>query len=181
MSYFGAGLWHFAAALAFGAGVGVIAGGDPLHWLRQPLFTLFLMVSSSAFFFVPDFLAKHGAMKFLHYPLPDWDVLLLGPASHRNWLTHSPLMPVGCAYLAWREPQFYAHYLALTPVAVGLCVGISSHLFWDCVGSRSHKIIVVPHWFALREATSRFYLLLGAAISLLAALRLAGVGRNLGF
>ncbi len=162
MSYFGAGLWHFAAALAFGAGVGVIAGGDPLHWLRQPLFTLFLMVSSSAFFFVPDFLAKHGAMKFLHYPLPDWDVLLL-------------------AYLAWREPQFYAHYLALTPVAVGLCVGISSHLFWDCVGSRSHKIIVVPHWFALREATSRFYLLLGAAISLLAALRLAGVGRNLGF
>jgi hypothetical protein len=37
--------------------------------------------------------------------------------------------------------------------------GIGSHLFWDCVGSRSHKIVFVPYWMSLRAAASRVYLL----------------------
>lgn len=177
MVYFGAGLWHFATAMAFAAAIGALDNGDPLHWLRQPLFTLLLVVSSSALFAVPDVFARRGLMKFLHYPLPDWDVLLLGPASHRNWLSHSPLLAAGILYLDWRQAQFFVANSAMTASAVGLCVGIGSHLFWDCVGSQSHKIVVVPHWFALREAPSRLYLLTGAVISLVAAAHLAHIGR----
>ena len=52
---------------------------------------------------------------------------------------------------------------------MGVCIGVGSHLFWDCLGSERHKIIVVPHWVHLREVASRLYLLLGAFISLAVA------------
>ncbi|HEX8552744.1 MAG TPA: SMP-30/gluconolactonase/LRE family protein [Abditibacteriaceae bacterium] len=165
MSYFFPGLWHFAAALAFAAALGEVGSGDALFWLRQPLFSIALVLGSSALFFVPDAWSKKGLLKFLHYPLPDWDVLLLGPASHRNWLTHSPILPALCCALVWKFPQlmntsYFAH------AAAGLSVGVASHLFWDCVGSRSHSIVVVPYWTKMRAATSRLWLLAGAATCL---------------
>lgn len=164
MSYFTAGLWHFAAAMAFSATLGLLAGGDLDFWLLQAPFLIPLFLSSCALFFVPDKWAKKGLLKFLHYPLPDWDVLLLGPASHRHWLTHSALLPMAL----WLAGQHYPLLLhaPLTAVAVGLSVGVASHLFWDCVGSRGHKIVFVPHWLALRETASRIYLLSGAVISI---------------
>jgi hypothetical protein len=166
MSYFMPGLWHFASAMAFAVALGVLGGGEPDHWLRRAEFTVPLIIASSALFFIPDGWAKKGMMKFLHYPLPDWDVLLLGPASHRHWLTHSPILPVGLALLAWRYPVLLSNSLPFSWVGAGLCVGIGSHLFWDCVGSRSHKIVFVPYWMSLRAAASRVYLLAGALISL---------------
>jgi hypothetical protein len=174
MGYFGAGLWHFAAAMAFAGALGVLHNGDVAVWLRNPFFTVPLLLSSSALFFIPDRWAKKGLSKFLHYPLPDWDVLLLGPASHRNWLTHSPII---AALLLWASLRFPWLHQQSTFIgfAVGLCAGIGSHLFWDCVGSRSHKIVFVPYWVALRPALARVYLLAGAAISFAVALRLAGL------
>ncbi len=166
MSYFIPGLWHFAAAMAFAATLGIIEGGEPALWLRRLEFLVPLLVASSALFFIPEKLAKKGLMKFLHYPLPDWDVLLLGPASHRHWLTHSPLLPALLLLLAARYPVLMQPSLPFAWVAAGLSIGIGSHLFWDCVGSRSHKIVVVPYWFALRAAFSRIYLLAGAALCL---------------
>lgn len=172
MSYFLPGLWHFAAAMAWSVALGLLSG-DAIFWLRRVEFVVPLVVSSSALFFIPDNLAKKGALKFLHYPLPDWDVLLLGPASHRHWLTHSPLLPIGLWLLAQRYPLLLDHSLPYSLVAIALAVGIGSHLFWDCVGSRRHKIIVVPYWISLGEAASRLYLLAGAAACLLVALRLS--------
>ena len=125
-----------------------------------------LIIASSALFFIPDSLSKKGLLKFLHYPLPDWDVLLLGPASHRHWLTHSPILPAILLGLAWRYPLLMDQTLPFATVAIGMCVGLGSHFFWDCVGSRSHKIVFVPYWFALRPTASRIYLLLGAVLSL---------------
>jgi len=84
VSYVFSGWWHFAAAMAFAVAFGVWAHADATFYLRQIAFLLPLLLSSSALFFVPDRWSKKGALKFLHYPLPDWDVLLLGPASHRN-------------------------------------------------------------------------------------------------
>lgn len=159
------GLWHFACAMAFAGALGALQVGELTFWLRQPLFFLPLVVSSSAFFFVPDKYAKKGPLKFLHYPLPDWDVLFLGPASHRNWLTHAPVIPLALAVCALKWPNL-THPAAFDIVAAGLCVGIGSHLFWDCAGSNRHKIVIIPHWLALREYPSRLYLLLGAGISL---------------
>lgn len=164
MSYFTAGLWHFAAAMAFAATLGLLAGSELDFWLRRAEFLIPLVLSSCALFFVPDKWAKKGLLKFLHYPLPDWDVLLLGPASHRHWLAHSPLLPLTLFGLAQRFP--FLIQAPLTGIATGLAVGIGSHLFWDCVSSRTHKIVFVPHWLALREASSRVYLLGGAVLSL---------------
>lgn len=173
MTYFLAGTWHFAVAMAFAVALGIIQHGDALLWLHRPAFDLPLMVSSSALFFMPDAWSKKGLWKFLHYPLPDWDVLLLGPASHRNFLTHSSLLPILLTATTVWLPSLLDPTRPWATLALGLCVGIGSHLFWDCVGSRTHKIIVVPYWFSLREAASRVYLLTGAALSLGAALHFA--------
>jgi len=174
VSYFVAGLWHWAAAMVFAAAFGILGHDDILFWLRRWEFALPLLIASCALFFVPDSLSKKGLLKFLHYPLPDWDVLLLGPASHRHWLTHSPILPAILLFLAWRYPLLMEHALPFGTVAAGLSIGIGSHLFWDCVGSRSHKIVFVPYWFALRPAAARVYLLLGAVLSLGAAFYFAG-------
>lgn len=176
MSYLVAGLWHWAAAMLFAAAFGIISHGDVRHWLWRPAFSIPLVIASCALFFIPDSLSKKGLLKFLHYPLPDWDVLLLGPASHRHWLTHSPILPAVLLGLAWRYPLLMDRSLPFSAAAIGLSIGIGSHLFWDCVSSRSHKIIVVPYWFALRPGLSRIYLLLGAALSLGAALGLSSYG-----
>jgi hypothetical protein len=165
VSYLFSGLWHLGAAMAFAVSFGVFAHGDANWYLRDIAFVLPLITCSCAWFFVPDKWAKKGALKFLHYPLPDWDVLLLGPASHRNWLTHSPLLPLLLLGAVWRWPSL-AQIPAFGPLVLGACLGIGSHLFWDCVGSARHKIVVVPYWFALREGASRLWLLAGAATCL---------------
>jgi len=164
VSYFLPGLWHLAAAISFAVAFGLWQGSNPLHFLSSPAFTLALVVCSSAFFWVPDRWAKKGALKFLHYPLPDWDVLLLGPASHRNWLTHSALLPLLLFGALWNWPTLAKP--VFFQAALGTCVGVGSHLFWDCVGSKRHSIVVVPYWWTLREAASRVYLLAGALLSL---------------
>ena len=151
--------------MAFAGAFGVLQNGDLTFWLAQPWFTVPLTLASSALFWVPDRWAKKGALKFLHYPLPDWDVLLLGPASHRNWLSHSFFLPLLCLGALWQWPQLTLFH-PTTPACMGLCIGVGSHLFWDCVGSARHKIVVVPYWIALREVSSRLYLLIGAFISL---------------
>lgn len=140
--------------------------GDATRWLFRLEYMVPLLIGSSAMFFIPESLAKKGLMKFLHYPLPDWDVLLLGPASHRHWLTHSPILPILTCALVWRYPALMHAGFPMAWMIAGLCIGIGSHLFWDCVGSRSQKIIVVPYWSSMKTALSRIYLLGGAAIAL---------------
>jgi hypothetical protein len=176
--YLVSGLWHLAAAMSFAVAFGVFKHANPGFYLANWVFDLPLVVTSCAFFFVPDKWSTKGLMKFLHYPLPDWDVLLLGPASHRNWLTHSALLPVGILALVWNYPQI-AQLPGFGAWTLGTCLGIGSHLFWDCIGSQRHKIVVVPYWFALRESASRIYLLCGAALSLLIGWSFASV-QNLG-
>ena len=165
MRYLVSGLWHLAAATAFAVTFGVFRHGDPTFYLAQVLFDVPLLLTSGACFFMPDKWSKKGAWKFLHYPLPDWDVLLLGPASHRNWITHSAVLPIGLLAAVWKWPQI-ADIPGFGAWAFGTCLGVASHLFWDCVSSQRHKIVVVPYWFALREAPSRIYLLSGAVVSL---------------
>jgi hypothetical protein len=175
MKYFGAGLWHLSAALAFAATLGVAERGDPTFRVRDAAFLVALVVSSCALFPVPQSAAKKGVWKFAHYPLPDWDVLLLGPASHRHWLFHSAWLPIVLAMLRLRGEPMWPRIEALDSVSLGLCVGIGSHLFWDCVGSRSCSIVVVPHWWTLRARASRLWLLGGAVASLACSVVFANV------
>jgi membrane-bound metal-dependent hydrolase YbcI (DUF457 family) len=160
--------------MSFAVSLGVIQHGDMTALLRRPEFVVPCVLSSSALFFIPDTLAKKGLMKFLHYPLPDWDVLLFGPASHRHWLTHSAILPALLFWLSLRYPQGQGLWQM---AAIGLCVGVGSHLFWDCVSSRTHKIVVLPYWISLRPAMSRVYLLAGAAASMLIASSFGSVSK----
>lgn len=159
--------------MSFAVAFGAWQGASPTYFLLSPAFSLALVACSSAFFWVPDRWAKKGALKFLHYPLPDWDVLLLGPASHRNWLSHSALLPLLLLGALWKWPSL-AQPLFFQ-AALGASVGVGSHLFWDCVGSKRHSIVVVPYWWTLREAPSRLYLLVGAALALCVGGALCGV------
>jgi len=169
VSYFGAGLWHCGAALAFAAALGLLEHGDALSRLRDPLFVCALVVSSCALFPIPQAFARRGLWKFLHYPLPDWDVLLLGIASHRHWVSHSAWLPLLLAASKYLQPQFWAAYPLAASPALGLCLGLGSHLLWDLAGSRSHTIVVIPHAWTLRAATSRAWLLVGALLCLASA------------
>jgi hypothetical protein len=173
MSYFFPGLWHFGAALLWALGLGVLTHEQAAWWLWRLEFLIPLIVSSSALFWIPESYAKRGLMKFLHYPLPDWDVLFLSPASHRHWLFHSAILPIGCGLLLWHYPVLLDVKLPFRWIGVGLSTGLGSHLFWDCVGSRRHKIVIFPHVWHLHEAASRAWLLVGAAASLVIALQLA--------
>lgn len=174
MSYFFPGLWHFGAALLWALGLGVLTRGQMTWWLWRLEFLIPFMISSSALFWIPDSYARRGLMKFLHYPLPDWDVLFLSPASHRHWIFHSAMLPILSAAILWNYPVLLdAKHLSVRWVAIGLSTGLGSHLFWDCVGSRSHKIVIFPHVWHLRAAASRSWLLFGAAASLAVALWLA--------
>jgi hypothetical protein len=164
VGYLVAGLWHLATSMALAVAFGVFRHVDPLFYLAQWAFDVPLVLTSSALFMVPDKWAKKGILKFLHYPLPDWDVLLLGPASHRNWITHSPFLPTCLLGAVWKWPQI-AQFPFFGPLAFGTCVGVGSHLLWDCLGSQRHKIV----------AHSRIYLLGGAAISLLIGWAFASV------
>jgi hypothetical protein len=78
--------------------------------------------------------------------------------------------------LAARFPGLLLNPHAI-PFGAGLSAGIGAHLFWDCVGSRRHSIVVVPYAWTLREHPSRVYLLAGAAISSGAALFFAHLAR----
>ena len=170
MSYFFAGLWHFVVALIWAMTLGILTEGKPLLWLTRMEFVIPAILASSSLFWIPDGLAKKGIMKFLHYPLPDWDVLLLSQASHRHWITHSAILPIICFFVLWNFPFLAKEYFPYRWLTIGLSIGIGSHLFWDCIGSRTHRIIIFPHWWALRSSASRLYLLTGSAVGFVIAL-----------
>jgi hypothetical protein len=130
-------------------------------------------MSTSALFWIPSSYATRGLMKFLHYPLPDWDVLFLSPASHRHWFFHSAVLPIGCVWIFLSYPSLLAPSLPFRWIAVGLCTGLGSHLFWDCAGSRHHKIVFFPHCWHLRANKSRLWLLLSSVIALIIGLKFA--------
>jgi len=90
-----------------------------------------LIMSSSAFFFVPTHIGRYGSFfdrlyQFTHYPLADWDILLLSINWHRFFVTHSLLIPL-LVLIA------FLHNAVGFRVGLGLCVGHSSHLVWDAI------------------------------------------------
>ena len=169
MSYFFSGLWHFIIALVSSLVLGLLTSENPLLWLSRLEFVIPAMLGSCALFWIPDGLSKKGFMKFLHYPLPDWDVLLLSFASHRHWIAHSPILPMICFFVLWNYPHLAQERLPFRSITVGLGVGVGSHLLWDCIGSRRHRIVIFPQWWALRESASLLYLLTGAAAAVVIA------------
>lgn len=91
-----------------------------------------LIFGSSALFFLPPHInwrfqsVPYYIWTYLRYPLPDWDILVLGMAWHRYFLFHSVLLPL----ILFRQveiKQSSVNFIA------GLFVGMSSHFVWDAI------------------------------------------------
>lgn len=81
--------------------------------------------------------ALDAAWQFLHYPLSDWDNLLLGMPYHRSFLTHSVV------------PAILALPLVACPsgraFVTGFGLGLASNLFWDAVSASSlTRLVLLP-------------------------------------
>lgn len=136
-SYFPDGFRHFLTALVFFAAYRRIAGARGEAGFA---FWAGLVAGSSALFFLPNVrvgLPVLGALyPFLHFPLPDWDILLLGMDWHRSVFTHSLLAPVVVAFpLTLARPS--------RPAAAGLLVGAASHLVHDAVTASARTAIIL--------------------------------------
>lgn len=127
-SYFWDGFEHALAGGGFALLFYYIArSGHHKHWA----YWLALTMSSSAFFFLPAHIGRYGSFldrlyQFTHYPLADWDILLLSIDWHRFFITHSLLIPL-LALIA------FLHQPLGSRVGFGLCVGQGSHLVWDAI------------------------------------------------
>ncbi len=127
-------------------------------------FWLALTMGSSAFFFLPMHVDHPGTWidrlwQFIHYPVPDWDILLLGMDWHRWFLTHSTLLPfMGVALTFEHRPW--------RPAGYGLAIGMASHLTWDAITQHAlTPIVFLPDMLVLRGDGARIWLLVNAAIA----------------
>src|ERR1051325_9910755 len=95
-SYFWNGCQHFLFALGCTFALRNLLG---VNFLKSVPFLLALILGSSALFFLPTHIAAHSSWldylyQFSHYPLPDWDILLIGMRWHRFFLSRSLIVPL---------------------------------------------------------------------------------------
>lgn len=136
-SYFADGFRHFLTALLF---LAAYRGAARERGEAGFAFWAGLVVGSSALFFLPNVRVGPSALgalyPFLHFPLPDWDILLLGMEWHRSVFTHSLLAPAAVAFpLSLARPS--------RPAAAGLLVGAASHLVHDAVTASARTAIIL--------------------------------------
>jgi hypothetical protein len=118
-----------------------------------------LIMSSSALFFLPAHLTRSRTLidwlyQFLHYPLADWDILLLGIRWHRFFITHALFIPALFLLFWLHAPERYYRF------AAGLSVGMSSHLIWDALTcSRYTPIIFLRQVLEIRGYLAKGWLL----------------------
>ena len=87
------------------------------------------------FFSAPD--------RFLYAAVPDWDGLLFGWHHHRHILFHSEIFPVLLLIGA-------IHWMKrwLRDFAVGLIIGVASHLVWDIIHGPFNSIRHLDYHFS---------------------------------
>lgn len=153
-SYFWNGLQHAVFALACVAVFYRLCASLPY---KSSSFWVGLIFSSSALFFLPLHIGKSGSLidwlyQFLHYPLPDWDILFCGMSWHRFFLTHSLLLPILLFLVNKRR--------AMLPLILGLSIGIGSHLIWDgFTGSMYTPIVFIPYLFSVTGYWAKSWLI----------------------
>jgi hypothetical protein len=154
--YFRDGLLHFICGLIF------LAVYFRARCRRED-FSLFVVVGllagSSALFFLPGrlpFLSHSGNFwfRFLHYPLPDWDILLLGGKWHRLFLSHSVFVVLFLGGLSKNAK--------MTQLFWGMAIGVASHLFWDAISSANPLIVFYPHYLFFRGIFAKIWLYMNA-------------------
>ncbi len=158
--YFWDGFCHFLVGVLF-LFIFIRTAGkkDKLTWEIW----LGLVIGSSSLFFLPNrlpFLTREMNYwyQFSHYPISDWDILLLGGPWHRFFLTHSALIPFLLLYVPRRQ--------WLLPFLFGLTIGIASHLVWDGYSSARPMIVFYPKVLYFRGNLAEAWLYANALLLL---------------
>ena len=152
--YFWNGFYHFIAAVILTILFNRIAGGDRF---KSPLYWVSLVFTSSALFFVPLHIDYYGAFydkiyQFIHYPFPDWDILTMGMEWHRNFVTHSLLLPLVLMIILNKRKE-------CDPFVTGAFIGMSSHFMWDCIsGSIDCAIVFIPGMYEIVGRAAKIWL-----------------------
>jgi hypothetical protein len=161
-SYFDNGLQHAIIGACFGW---FFYRASHINYFKKWEYLLALLMSSSAFFFVPGHIGRYGSLldrvyQFLHYPLADWDILLFGMDWHRFFITHSLILPAIVLIVFLHKPIGYW-------VGLGLCVGQSSHLMWDALTcSLRTAVVFINNIFEIRGYWGKGWLLLNGLVLL---------------
>ena len=178
-------LMHFATGIA----VGVIFwqllerySRTTARYINPIIFLIMLVWGASGLFFFRKLGLPVLSHTFFYMAFPDWDIPLykitgLRFLIHRSWLFHSVLIPMGLLGLwFWlsRHPLTTRTQRVLTNLlrdsAIGLSVGVSSHLIWDALLSSTrrgfyiHSFGSLPSWLWLISN-----LLIGLGVPLLIA------------
>lgn len=163
--YFWNGCQHFLFALVCAITISRLMR---INFLKNPTFLFSLTFGSSALFFLPAHISDYGSWldyiyQFLHYPLPDWDILLLGMDWHRFFLTHSLLIPLLILLLPKITRATFISYLL-----IGLAIGISSHLFWDAITSSMFTpIVFINNVVVIKGYLAKAWLIFNALLLLI--------------
>ena len=164
-SYLNDGLHHFLAALV---GLFLLLKFQRTRFGITLGFWFGLILGSSAFFFLPSHISSYGSSinyiyQFTHYPVCDWDILLLGMKWHRFFIFHSAIIPF--FMLPLLSNQRLRSFLS------GLFLGISTHLIWDAYSSSyMTKLIFIPGYFSVQGYIAKFWLYLNGLILFPAAI-----------
>lgn len=135
-NYFWDGLLHFIFAIIFTILFRKLIQKDNLF--KNFKYLTGLIFTSSALFFLPYHIGNSSIDKiyqFLHYPLPDWDILILGMDWHRFFITHSFLIPFILMIILMKKLEYEDFIL-------GMCLGLSSHLIWDGISCSMKTSII---------------------------------------
>lgn len=153
-SYFWDGFQHVAFA---GATAWLFDKIVHEHSFKKPEYLLGLVMSSGALFFLPLHIHPFGSFadrlyQFLHYPLPDWDILIFGMDWHRFFLAHSLLIPILILIAFLRHRRGFW-------LGFGLCIGMGSHLIWDALTcSMWTPIVFVDDLMEIRGYSAKSWL-----------------------
>lgn len=71
---------------------------------------------------------------------PDWDIVILGIGSHRNFFFHSEIIPILVMAVAVQQKQRW-----LRDIGMGLAIGVASHLLWDMVSVANWPYSYIRH------------------------------------
>lgn len=166
-NYFWNGLEHFIVAIIFAFIYDKLTDGKNL---KKVSFLVGLIVSSSAFFFLPLHISNYGSFidkvyQYLHYPVSDLDILLLGMSWHRFFISHSLLIFLLIVFLIKKPDPVYL------PVIIGLGIGLSSHLVWDGIScSMKTPVVFIASFLQFRGYWAKGWLLLNGIILFLITL-----------
>jgi serine protease len=110
-----------------------------------------VVAGASGLFFLPYIAPSVSSMPVIHamtHGLPSWDMSVLGPTSHGNWVFFSALVPMVLLAIGYSVPR-------LRGLLAGVAVGVAAHLaFFAVVPMVSVNVVGLSSLWLLANAVA---------------------------